>query len=43
MEKDHGYIHNISMSPRGAFRDFMYAIWRAWHDFRIQKKNEYLI
>jgi len=37
------HIHNISMSRAEAFRDFMYAIWRAWYDFRIQKKNEYLI
>jgi hypothetical protein len=37
------HINTISATRAEAFRDFMYAIWRSWYDFRIQKKNEYLI
>jgi hypothetical protein len=37
------HINAISTPRAEAFRDFMYTIWRAWYDFRIQKKNEFLI
>lgn len=37
------HIKPMSTQRAEAFRDLMFAIMRAWYDFRIQKKNEYLI
>ncbi len=34
------HIKKISTVRADAFTDFLNAIWRAWQDFRIAKKNE---
>jgi len=33
----------VSLRKADAFTNFMNAIWRAWMDFRYEKKNEYVL
>jgi len=33
----------VSLRKADAFTNFMNAVWRAWMDFRYEKKNEYAL
>ena len=35
------HIKTITVSRADAFTDFMNAFWRAWMDYRRDKKNTY--
>lgn len=35
------HIQKLSVQKAGAFQDFLYTVYRAFYDFRFQKKNEY--
>ena len=35
------HIKPITTMRADAFTNFMNAVWRAWEDFRYEKKNEY--
>lgn len=35
------HIKTISMTRADAFTDFLNAVWRAWQDYRVAKKNEF--
>lgn len=37
------HLKPISARRADAFTNFFNAIWRAWMDFRYEKKNEYAI
>lgn len=34
------HLKRISVVRADAFTNFMNAMWRAWQDFRFEKKNE---
>ncbi|OQB33474.1 MAG: hypothetical protein BWY07_00919 [Candidatus Hydrogenedentes bacterium ADurb.Bin170] len=35
------HIKKLSARKAMAFQDFLYTVYRAFYDFRFQKKNEY--
>lgn len=34
------HVKRITVVRADAFINFMNAVWRAWQDFRFEKKNE---
>mgnify|MGYP006972337459 CR=1 FL=1 len=34
------HIRKMTLKRADAFNNFMNAVWRAWQDFRYEKKNE---
>jgi hypothetical protein len=39
-EKKMRHIRKMTLRKADAFTNFLNAVWRAWQDFKYEKKNE---